>query len=177
MTIGRRRLSSFWLAIVASCALSAPAAAQTSASDNLAARLLAAHNRERAQVGAGPLRWDASLAAAAADYARTLSTLGRLEHSPRATRPGQSENLWRGTRGAYSPEQMVGYWTAERADFRPGIFPDVSRTGNWFDVSHYTQMIWRGTTGLGCAIYRDRRLDYLVCRYSPRGNIDGRRVG
>ena len=140
------------------------------------ARLLAAHNRERAAAGVPALVWDARLAADAAAYARRLAPIGRLQHSPRAERPGQSENLFMGTRGAYSPEQMVGWWTAERANFRAGVFPNVSRTGNWLDVSHYTQMIWRGTTSLGCAVYSDRRTDYLVCRYAPRGNIDGRAV-
>jgi hypothetical protein len=177
MKTGRRRLHFRLLAMLAWLAvLPAGATAQTLAANDLAARLLAAHNRERARVGVPRLRWDPALAVAAAAWARSLSTIGRLQHSPRAGRPGQSENLWMGTRGYFSPEQMVGSWTMERADFRPGIFPNVSRTGNWFDVSHYTQMIWRSTTSLGCAVYRDRRSDFLVCRYAPRGNIDGRRV-
>jgi hypothetical protein len=78
--------------------------------------------------------------------------------------------------GAYSPEQMIAQWAKERAWFRPGTFPSVSSTGNWADVSHYTQMIWRGTTNVGCAVHRNRRTDYLICRYSPPGNIDGQRV-
>jgi hypothetical protein len=177
MRPGRRRLRFGSLAMFAGLTvLPATAAAQTSAANDLAVRLLAAHNRERARVGVPLLRWDPALAVAAASWGRSLSTIGRLQHSPRAGRPGQSENLWMGTRAYFSPEQMVGSWTMERADFRPGIFPNVSRTGNWFDVSHYTQMIWRSTTRLGCAAYRDRRYDFLVCRYAPRGNIDGRRV-
>ena len=139
-------------------------------------RLLAAHNRERAAVGVSPLRWDPALAAAAALYGPALAATGRLQHSARATRPGQSENLWMGTRGAYSPEQMVGSWAEEKAWFRPGIFPDVSSTGNWLDVSHYTQMIWRSTTNVGCAVHQSRTSDYLICRYSPSGNKDGQRV-
>ncbi|HWH22955.1 MAG TPA: CAP domain-containing protein, partial [Allosphingosinicella sp.] len=105
-----------------------------------------------------------------------LGALGRMEHSPRAGRPGQSENLWMGTRGAYSPEAMVGDWASEKRWFRPGIFPNVSTTGNWLDVSHYTQMIWRTTTSVGCAIHSSRSYDFLICRYSPKGNQDGRRV-
>lgn len=142
----------------------------------MSARLLAAHNVERARVGVPPLRWDPQLAAAAASYGPALARLGRLEHSPRASRPGQRENLWMGTRGAYSPEQMVGSWASERAWFRPGIFPNVSSTGNWLDVSHYTQMIWRTTTSVGCAVHAAGRTDYLICRYSPPGNVGGRRV-
>src|SRR5829696_4898325 len=113
-----------------------------------AGRLLAAHNRERAMVRVPPLRWDPALATAAAAYAGRLASLGRLEHSPRGSRPGQSENLWMGSAGSYSPEQMVGNWAREKSSFRPGIFPNVSRTGDWIDVSHYSQMIWPTTTSL-----------------------------
>ncbi len=71
-------------------------------------------------------------------------------------------------------------WSAPGADekrlFFPGAFPNVSRTGNWVDVAHYTQMIWKGTTHVGCAIYRDGAWDYLICRYSPPGNRDGKVV-
>lgn len=121
-----------------------------------------------------PLQWDPQLAAAAASYGPSLASLGRLQHSPRANRPGQRENLWMGTRGYFSPEQMVGTWIAERREFRPGIYPNVSRTGNWADVSHYTQLIWNGTTRVGCAIHQTPQWDYLICRYSPPGNVDGR---
>ena len=144
--------------------------------NDFAARILAAHNRERALVRVPLLRWDPALAAAAAAYAPTLERLGQLEHSPRAGRPGQSENLWMGSAGRYAPEQMVGSWASEKARFRPGVFPDVSTTGDWLDVSHYTQMIWPTTTSVGCALQHGRRADFLVCRYAPKGNQDGRRV-
>jgi hypothetical protein len=81
-----------------------------------------------------------------------------------------------GTRGSFTPEQMVSTWTAERRFFRAGVFPDVSTTGNWLDVSHYTTMIWRATTRVGCAIHRTPDWEFLICRYSPPGNIDGRPV-
>src|SRR5688572_21104212 len=138
-----------------------------------ALRLLASHNSERARLNLPPLQWDPQLAASAAAYGPMLASIGRLQHSPRAMRPGQRENLWMGTRGFFSPEQMVGTWIGERNLFRPGIFPAVSRTGNWSDVSHYTQLIWAGTTRVGCAIHSTPRYDYLICRYSPPGNVDG----
>ena len=82
-----------------------------------------------------------------------------------------------GQTGYYTPEEMVWAWTAEKRMFQPGMFPAVSRTGNWADVAHYTQMIWKGTTRVGCAIHSTARWDYLICRYSPPGNVDGRAVG
>ena len=141
--------------------------------DQISSRLLYSHNSERTRMRSAPLQWDSGLAAAAASYGPQLARLGRLEHSPRDSRPGQRENLWMGTHGAFSPEQMVGSWIAERALFQPGVFPNVSRTGNWSDVAHYTQMIWKGTTHVGCAVYPSGRYDYLICRYSPPGNRDG----
>lgn len=143
---------------------------------SLSERLLAAHNRYRAQAGVPLLTWDPQLAVGAASYGPALAAQGQLVHSPRASRPGIAENLWSGTAFAYTPESMVASWGEERANFRPGIFPAVSATGNWLDVAHYTQMIWRGTTRVGCALHRARHTDYLICRYSPSGNRDGQRV-
>jgi hypothetical protein len=82
-----------------------------------------------------------------------------------------------GSRGAYSVETMVGGWASEKRNFMAGIFPNNSRTGNWIDVAHYTQMIWPTTQRIGCALASNGRTDYLVCRYAPAGNIDGRCVG
>ncbi len=139
--------------------------------------VLAAHNSVRARAGLQPLTWDAELGNAAAAYARQLAFTGRFEHSNRQARRGTGENLWMGSHGAFSVETMVGGWASEKRWFRPGMFPYVSRTGSWEDVSHYTQMIWPSTQHVGCALASTQRVDYLVCRYSGAGNIDGRRVG
>lgn len=147
----------------------------SAATGELAARLLAAQNRERAQVGHAPLVWDPALAASAAAYGPTLARLRRLVHSPRETRPGQRENLAMAYHGTLSPEQLVAMWSAEKRYLRPGLFPAVSTSGNWLDVAHYTQMVWPTTTHVGCALYQ-ADWDYLICRYSPPGNIDGRPV-
>lgn len=142
---------------------------------DLAGPVLAAHNVERARVGAPPLQWDADLAVQATAYAQALAGGAPFVHSPRTGRSGQRENLSRGLPGA-SALQMVGYWTVERRNFAPGVFPNVSRTGDWEDVAHYTQMIWKTTTRVGCGIAGGRTGEFMVCRYSPPGNADGRLV-
>ena len=93
-------------------------------------RVVAIHNQVRSAEGVGPVMWDRSLAAAADAYAQQLAITGRWGHSPLVARPGQGENLWMGTHGAFSVDQMVGAWASERAMFRRGAFPVVSRTGN-----------------------------------------------
>ena len=161
----------------AALGMSQPQAAMSAAaSGTVAERVLAVHNRTRAAAGVPALSWDAQLAAGATAYAAELARRGQLVHSPRQSRPGQGENLWMGSAGAYTPEFMVQSWADERRLFRAGTFPNVSTTGNWADVAHYTQMIWRSTTHVGCAIQRSGRWDVLVCRYGPAGNRDGQPV-
>lgn len=137
---------------------------------------LSDHNRERAAYGVAPLAWDEGLARGAAAYARILASEGQLRHSAKGERAGQGENLWLGTRGAYAPGMMTRTWADEKRFFRRGIFPNVSRTGDWRHVGHYTAMIWPTTTRVGCGLASSPRWDVLVCRYSPAGNRDGVRI-
>ena len=81
-----------------------------------------------------------------------------------------------GLHAAFSVEAMVGGWSSEKRYFKRGIFPNNSRTGDWEDVGHYTQMIWPTTQRVGCAVAATPHVDYLVCRYATAGNIDGRPV-
>jgi len=153
----------------------APAAAASFGAE-FPARILAAHNAERARVGMPPLVWDPELGNGAAAYAQQMAFTGTFQHSNRQARRGIGENLWMGSHGAFSVEAMVGGWTSEKRYFVPGVFPNNSSSGNWEDVGHYTQMIWPTTSRIGCAIASTPRVDYLVCRYATAGNIDGHRL-
>ena len=139
-------------------------------------RLLDMHNRERARIGQPTLVWDARLAQHAKAWANALAARGDFEHSPPALRVNEGENLWRGTAGAYSLEEMVGHFISERHDFQPGVFPAVARSGDWHEIGHYTQMIWPTTRAVGCAVTTQRGVDYLVCRFFPAGNVLGQSV-
>ena len=136
--------------------------------------MISAHNRARRDYGSAPLAWNEALARDAAAYARVMARSERFEHDPQHGRnPRQGENLFQGTRGAYSYSEMIGLLVAEGRFFRPGRFPDVSRTGNWAHVGHYTQIVWPATRFVGCATAAGRRNEYLVCRYFPAGNVAG----
>lgn len=139
-------------------------------------RLLAAHNRERAALGVAPLAWDAELAGQAAAWGQSLAARGLLQHAPRGRGEPQGENLWAGTQGAYIPEAMVDAWARERALYTHAPFPAVSQTGRWKDVGHYTQMVWRQSDRVGCAVAAGEDFDVLVCRYRSAGNVTGQRA-
>jgi len=133
--------------------------------------MLDLHNRARASQGIPPLRWDPDLAASAERWAERLAARGTLEHADAEGRFG--ENLWAGTPGVFSLDHMVGRWVDEKRLFRAGPFPDNSATGNWLQVGHYTQLMWRATTAVGCALVTGARREVLVCRYAPAGNVYG----
>ena len=139
--------------------------------------MLDGHNRARGMVGVAPLVWDEKLAGDAAAYATELARTGRFEHAEQPQGPGrQGENLFTGTRDAYSYAEMVQLWVDERKSFVNEATPNFSRTGNWRDVAHYTQIVWRDTRSVGCALASGARDDYLVCRYAPPGNVVGQRA-
>jgi len=140
----------------------------------MAKEILDAHNFYRSQVGIPPLAWSNDLASQAQQWANYLSANRLFKHSGAQ---GEGENLWMGTSRRFSFTQMVGSWGNERQYFVRGIFPNVSNTGNWADVGHYTQIVWRNTTQVGCAVVEGSDGNTrLVCRYSPPGNFTGQPV-
>lgn len=133
----------------------------------MAQEILNAHNSYRAQVGVLPLTWSDTLARDAQEWANYLSSNRKpLEHSQQ--RKGQGENLWMGTSRRFSFTQMVGSWGNEK-QFYNG---DVITQSNIEKFGHYTQMVWRNTTQVGCACVDGPDGNArLVCRYNPSGNF------
>ena len=163
------------LALTVAPVASGAQAPPTSPPPSFSQEILDAHNKYRAAVGVPPLVWSDDLAAAAQAWANSLSSNLQFAHDPNAQ--GQGENIWMGTTGAFSLTQMVDSWGQEQQNFQNGTFPSVSTTGNWSDVAHYSQMVWRNTTSVGCAGVAGSDGNYrLVCRYSPQGNIVGQQV-
>lgn len=137
-------------------------------------RILTSHNRERHALGLPSLNWNDGLAQRAKLWADHLAASGKFEHSPNIPgQPLEGENIWGGTSGAYFPEDMVGLWVAEKAYFVEGVFPANSKTGRVQDVSHYTQLVWRRTVSVGCAMSEGGQEEIMVCRYSEPGNRRG----
>ena len=170
MITARLRSRLMACAIVVAAPFAMGAASQQGSFDQ---RLLIAHNQERERLGLEPLSWNPALAQSAQQWADYLAATGRFEHSPENHRDPEGENLWAGTKDYYGPEAMVGAWIREKQYFRPGLFPDNSTTGRVADVGHYTQLVWRATSEVGCAEAASTREDILVCRYAEAGNYRG----
>ena len=141
----------------------APAPAPA-APKGVAEQFVAAHNRVRAKHCAGPLTWSPKLATYAQHWADSLKAKGcAFGHSG-----GQyGENLAAGTEGVLDPEATVAMWYDEIKLYK---FPDG---GFSMQTGHFTQLVWRGTTQVGCGHSHCNGNDIWVCEYDPPGNWDG----
>jgi hypothetical protein len=139
------------------------------------------HNQVRAAVQTTtplpPMQWDPALAAYAAQWAAMCkdggdSVNGLIDHNPnRQNVAGYSyigENIFGGG-GPATAKQAVDSWASEKANF---TYP----TGCSGICGHYTQIVWRTSTNVGCALQVCPGLAYgntIVCDYGPGGNSGG----
>jgi uncharacterized protein YkwD len=128
--------------------------------------MLATHNAVRARVGAAPLAWSDRLAARSQDWADTLLARKQFIHRPNST---YGENLFEITGASVSSAQVVNAWAAESRNY------DYSLNRCHAVCGHYTQIVWRDTKEVGCAVARSGRREVWVCDYDPPGNWVGKR--
>jgi hypothetical protein len=64
---------------------------------------------------------------------------------------------------------MVMSWVNEKTLWHGGVLTQE----NWYPTGHYTQVVWKTTTEIGCGMATGSANDYLVCQYSPGGNVIG----
>jgi len=125
-------------------------------------QFVAAHNKYRCMHGAGPLKWNAQMATNAANWAKSCCQSG-LQHSDSyKMNPSSGENL---AAGPGSVEEAVKMWYDEVADC--GNMPGCN-DGKKGVVGHFTAMVWKSTTELGCAVNPTGWKGYplYVCHYA-----------
>ncbi|HVV87929.1 MAG TPA: CAP domain-containing protein [Kofleriaceae bacterium] len=137
---------------------------------------VAAHNAVRAEVGVGPLTWEPALATIAANWAAqcvdTEQPIGLVDHNA-----GRSdgyptyvgENIY-GSGGQATGTDAVALWASEKAHYDHAT--NTCAAGQI--CGHYTQLVWRATTKVGCALHHCPNLQFgwtVVCDYAPGGNI------
>jgi len=126
--------------------------------------LVDAHNRVRAKHCAGPLAWSPKLAQVAQQWANSLRDQGcAFGHS----KGSYGENLAAGSTGILDPESVVKMWYDEVAQYK---FPNG---GFSMKTGHFTQVVWRATTHVGCGHSQCKGMDIWVCEYDPAGNWEG----
>ncbi|HLY05892.1 MAG TPA: CAP domain-containing protein [Rhizomicrobium sp.] len=166
-------LRTYWVALCAGL-ITAHTAFAVPLSEKQKAELLAAQNKYRAELGEPSLVWSDKLAEAAQSWAEHLANeVHAIKHSG-AMATGENIATW--PAGHATLTRLVKIWGDEKQYFVDAVFPDVSRTGDWLVVSHYSQLVWRKTTDVGCGFATGGGQDYLVCQYNPMGNFNGEKA-
>ena len=132
---------------------------------------LDAHNPFRQELGIEPLTYSSELAASALKWANNLANKNSLAHSQGRNKIG--ENLAMGSKNAYDTFRLIELWTNEKKYYKNNKWPNTSSTGNWKDVAHYSQIVWRNTKEVGCAVAENTKNKFIVCQYKPSGNWVG----
>lgn len=144
------------------------------------------HNAYRAQHNATPLAWSDDLQATAQEYASNCTFA-----NPGGALGAVGTNLAAGT-GDFSAAAAVVLFMSDEGDASPRLRQETCRIyGYVCDVaeynttqptfSHFTQVVWKDSTQLGCAsavcdqIF-DEPATYHVCLYDPVGNVVGQEL-
>jgi len=134
---------------------------------------LSAHNNVRAAHGASPLNWDNKFAQKAAQWANACQlrlTNGVLNDSPYG-------ELQVAASGTFSIQDAINTFVEDKSSYNP----------DHPVPNHFTQVVWKATTHVGCAVSTCKGLleqtngttknhldgTYYVCLYNPPGNVVG----
>ncbi|KAF2578084.1 hypothetical protein F2Q68_00002760 [Brassica cretica] len=129
---------------------------------------LNAHNTARESSGVPPLGWDRGLARFADKWAKQRKPDCSMQHSGG---PYGENIFWYRHRKTWWPGRVVMKWFEER--FSYDTKTNSCASGEM--CGHYTQIVWRDTTAVGCARVKcdEGRGFLVVCEYNPRGNYEG----
>jgi pathogenesis-related protein 1 len=139
---------------------------------------LDAHNTERANAmpvpspALSPYGWSETVAATARSWADGC----RFVHNTAAS---YGENLFASSGGNATPAQIVNDWASEKANYTYSTNSCAAGKA----CGHYTQVVWRGTTSIGCASkvcttgspFGSGAWQLVVCDYDPPGNFVGQK--
>ncbi|KAI1608264.1 hypothetical protein EDD37DRAFT_698155 [Exophiala viscosa] len=145
--------------------------------DDYETGILFAHNVHRANHSASDLTWNDDMATYAAETAATCN----YQHNLTAGGGNYGQNIGAGYTSTHVPI-MIGndMYNAEMPNY-PTPYgednPDTSDFSNW---GHFSQIVWKATTGVGCATQYCDTLEgatftnyFTVCNYYPAGNVGG----
>jgi uncharacterized protein YkwD len=137
------------------------------------------HNAYRATHKSPNLTISDSLNTSAQAWAETIVSTGQFEHS--TNRKNVGENIY----ASYTTESTIDPttlgngasedWYSEIKDYK------YESPGFSSDTGHFTQVVWKGSTQLGCGAAQGTETIqgtkynafYVVCQYAPAGNVQG----
>lgn len=167
------------ITVIQSSSTSTTAAAATSSASSYETIVLNQHNIHRTNHSAVDIAWNETLAATALKIAQSCV----YAHDTDTDGGGYGQNI-----GAGSPPSDVGSMiTNMMYNGEIGYYPlpwgeDSPNMSNFEQWGHFSQIVWKDTTSIGCATYECSTLEnvssdvepyFTVCNYYPAGNYQG----
>lgn len=141
---------------------STPSSSGMSADDTQA---LALQNAARKAVGVPPLSWSPMLVSVAKSWAEKLKSEScAFKHSGGK----YGENLGMGTSNIAG---AINMFLSEKSSYNNQPISGSMTGSDGQSYGHYTQVIWKSTTTVGC--YYEPTCKLTVCNYDPAGNMIG----
>jgi len=138
--------------------------------DQIKKDILNKHNYYRSRHQVDDLKWNKEIQVIAQAYSEKIAPGHSLVHSSN-TYKGESlgENLYM-SYGGMSGEAASNSWYNEvdNYDFSSHSSKDGKVTG------HFTQLVWKGSTEIGCGAACDDTYCVCCCNYYPAGNFLGK---
>lgn len=138
---------------------------------------LAKHNTYRSTHHSPNLTLDNSLNSGSQAHAESLLSTGQMVHSSDSKNYHLGENLFyfQGPTvdAATVANKAVDAWYQEAANY------DYNNPGFTLETGHFTQVVWKSTTAIGCGVasgpsgYPGMFKYYVVCQFAPAGNVYG----
>ncbi len=124
------------------------------------------HNYYRQNHNTAPLKWNESIQKYAQEWADKLAAEDRMYHR----QPNSyGENIYWTSGGEVNGNTPVDSWYAEIKSY------NYSSPGFSSSTGHFTQVVWAGSTEIGCGKAKSKRGGtFIVCNYNPPGNYQGR---
>lgn len=135
------------------------------ANDSFAEDLISSHNGFRKNHSAPDLNWNVNMQKFAQKWAETIAKKDKMEHRPNNK---YGENIYWTSGGKLDAKSAVKAWYDEIK------FYNYKKPGFGMKTGHFTQVVWKESTELGCGSAKSKRGGtYLVCNYNPPGNYEG----
>ncbi|KAJ5288336.1 hypothetical protein PENANT_c069G09107 [Penicillium antarcticum] len=165
-------------------ATSTPAISTSAATTAVAANayqqaVLYNHNIHRSNHSAPPVGWSVDLETSA----RALASKCVYEHDTSINGGGYGQNIGYGVEASQIGVMLTNVMYNDEIEYFPTPYgqsdPSMTKFERW---GHFSQIIWKGTTHVGCAtvvcdglgkIDPIGSLPFTVCNYSPAGNYAG----
>lgn len=119
------------------------------------------HNKTREDVNQQPVNWNDIIANGAEAYALKC----KFEHSSNNDRMYNGrllgENLVMGSPyGSWPDQKLFALWESEKQYYNHPQYPDMQN-------GHYTQIVNKNVTDIGCGCAQCNNSKLCVCRYNP----------